>query len=194
MSSLFGNRMSGNITDFHQVEIDPASKLSPFCSVVGQVKIAAGCSIFAGAHIRGDVAPISIGSRTNIQENCCLHVSSGHPLVVGSGVTVGHGAILHGCTIGDNCLVGMGAIVMDGAIVGSNCLVGAGALITQGKVFPAGSLIMGSPARVVRALSEDEIRTQLIEPADSYCRETDLMVDDGLLETPSVSTDVWPEF
>ena len=192
MSNLVGNRMSGAVSDLCRMNAAVTAKLSPLCSVVGEVSIADGCSVFAGAHIRGDVAPISVAARTNIQENCCLHVSSGHPLKIGSGVTVGHGAILHGCSIGDNCLIGMGSIVMDGAVVGEGCLVGAGSLITQGKEFAPKSLIMGSPARAVRKLTDDEIRSQIAEPADSYCELADSMVRDGLMSNPSASDDIWP--
>ena len=98
-----------------------------------------------------------MGENTNIQDNAVLHTTEGTPLVVGSGVTVGHSAILHSCTVGDNTLIGMGAIVLDGAVVGSNCIVGAGALVTGGTVIPDGSMAFGSPARVVRPLREDEI-------------------------------------
>ena len=193
MTSSVGNRMEGAVSDFHQVDIDRSARLSPFCSVVGRVSIGEGCSIFAGTHIRGDVASVRVGDRTNIQENCCLHVSSGYPLAIGEDVTVGHGAILHGCTIGDGCLVGMGSIVMDGAVVGENCLIGAGALVTQGKTFPVKSLIIGSPACAVRELSEEEIRTQIMAPSASYRKLADVMLDDGLMEAPSPLTDIWPE-
>ena len=131
--------------------------LLPGARVNGQVELGAGCSAWYNAVIRGDEAPITVGENTNIQDNCTLHTSFGHPLRVGSGVTVGHNAVLHGCTVGDNCLIGMGAIVLDDAVIGDNCVVGAGALVTQGTVIPAGSMALGSPARVRRALTQEEI-------------------------------------
>ena len=129
----------------------------PGARVNGQVELGAGCSVWYNAVIRGDEAPITVGENTNIQDNCTLHTSFGHPLRVGSGVTVGHNAVLHGCTVGDNCLIGMGAIVLDDAVIGDNCVVGAGALVTQGTVIPAGSMALGSPARVRRALTQEEM-------------------------------------
>ena len=129
----------------------------PGARIAGEVTIASGCSVWYNAVIRGDEAPITVGENTNIQDNCTLHTSFGHPLRVGSGVTVGHNAVLHGCTVGDNCLIGMGAIVLDDAVIGDNCVVGAGALVTQGTVIPAGSMALGSPARVRRALTQEEI-------------------------------------
>ena len=131
--------------------------LLPGARVNGKVELGAGCSVWYNAVIRGDEAPITVGENTNIQDNCTLHTSFGHPLRVGSGVTVGHNAVLHGCTVGDNCLIGMGAIVLDDAVIGDNCVVGAGALVTQGTVIPAGSMTLGSPARVRRALTQEEI-------------------------------------
>ena len=131
--------------------------LLPGARVSGDVTLGRGCSVWYNAVIRGDEAPITVGENTNIQDNCTLHTSFGHPLRVGSGVTVGHNAVLHGCTVGDNCLIGMGAIVLDDAVIGDNCVVGAGALVTQGTVIPAGSMALGSPARVRRALTQEEI-------------------------------------
>ena len=129
----------------------------PGARVSGDVTMGQGCSVWYNAVIRGDEAPIVIGSDTNIQDNCTLHTSHGLPLQVGSGVTVGHNAILHSCTIGDNTLIGMGAIVLDGAVVGRDCVVGAGALVTKGAVIPDGSMALGAPARVKRPLTAEEI-------------------------------------
>lgn len=129
----------------------------PGARISGAVTMGKGCSVWYNAVIRGDEEPITVGENTNIQDNAVLHTTEGTPLVVGSGVTVGHSAILHSCTVGDNTLIGMGAIVLDGAVVGSNCIVGAGALVTGGTVIPDGSMAFGSPARVVRPLREDEI-------------------------------------
>jgi len=120
--------------------------------VIGDVILEEGAGIWFGAVLRGDNEPITIGAGSNIQENCVLHTDMGFPLTVGKGCTIGHAAILHGCTIGDNSLVGMGATVLNGARIGENCLIGAGSLVTEGKVIPDNSLVVGSPARVVRTL------------------------------------------
>ena len=134
-----------------------SSWVAPEAVVIGDVHIGADVGIWFGAVIRGDTEKISIGTGSNIQENCVLHTDPGFPLTIGAGCTIGHKALLHGCAIGNNSLVGMGAIILNGAIIGDNCLVGAGALITERKVFPAGSLIIGSPAKVARALTNAEI-------------------------------------
>lgn len=131
--------------------------LLPGAMVSGDVVMGAGCSVWYHGVIRGDTSPIRIGNNTNVQDNCTLHSSPDYPLTIGSGVSVGHNAILHGCTIGDDTLIGMGAIVLDGAVVGSNCLVGAGALVTGGTVIPDGWMALGSPAKAVRPLRPDEV-------------------------------------
>lgn len=125
--------------------------------VNGDVTMGRGCSVWYNAVIRGDEAPITIGENTNIQDNATLHTSYGHPLRIGSGVTVGHNAILHSCTVGDNTLVGMGAIVLDDAVVGRDCIIGAGALVTGRTVVPDGHMALGAPARVKRTLTPEEI-------------------------------------
>ena len=125
--------------------------------VIGNVVIEEDVSIWFGAVLRGDNEPIRIGRATNIQDLCMLHTDPGAPLSIGAGCTIGHRAILHGCSIGDNTLVGMGAIVLNGARIGNDCLIGAGALVTEGKVIPDGSLVLGMPAKPVRQLSADEI-------------------------------------
>ncbi len=125
--------------------------------VCGEVTMGDKVSIWYNAVVRGDMAPVVIGDETNIQECSVLHVSKGIPLVLGKGVTVGHGAILHSCTIGDNSLIGMGAIVLDGAKIGKNCIIGAGALVTGGTEIPDGSLVIGSPAKVKREMRPEEI-------------------------------------
>lgn len=135
--------------------------------VVGRVKLGNFVSIWFQAVIRGDVDTITIGDRTNIQDGTVVHVAPGHPTVIGNDVSVGHNAIIHGCTIGDNVLVGMGAIVLNGATIGDNSIVGAGALVTQGKVFPPNSLIIGSPAKAVRSLTAEEIQS-IKDNAEEY--------------------------
>jgi carbonic anhydrase/acetyltransferase-like protein (isoleucine patch superfamily) len=126
--------------------------------LIGDVTIGNDSSVFYNAVLRADLASIVVGERTNIQDNVTVHLSLDEGVVIGNEVTVGHNAVLHACTIDDNVLIGMGAIVMDGAHIKKNCIVGAGAIVTQGKEFPEGSLILGSPAHVVRELTEDEIR------------------------------------
>ena len=125
--------------------------------LVGDVEVGDDSSVFYNAVLRGDLAPIRIGRRTNIQDNVTVHVSTDVPTVIGNEVTVGHNAVLHACTIDDNVMVGMGAIVMDGAHIKKNCIVGAGAIETQGKEFPENSLVLGAPAQVVRELTTEEI-------------------------------------
>lgn len=131
--------------------------IAPDAAVIGNVGLGAECGVWFGAVLRGDNEPIRIGARSNIQEHTVIHTDPGFPVTVGEGCTIGHRAILHGCTIGDNSLVGMGAIILNGAVIGSNCLVGAGALVTERKVFADNCLIVGTPAKVVRALTDAEI-------------------------------------
>lgn len=132
--------------------------VAPDASVVGRVKIGRNVGIWFGAAIRGDGEPITIGDDTNVQEHTIMHTDPGFALTIGKGCTIGHRALLHGCTIGDNSLIGMGAIVLNGAKIGNNCLVGAGALVTEGKEFPDGSLIVGSPAKVIRTLDDAAVQ------------------------------------
>lgn len=131
--------------------------IAPTATVIGKVKIGDGVGIWFGAVVRGDGEPIAIGPDSNLQEHVVIHTDPGFPTVVGVGCTVGHRAILHGCTIGDNVVIGMGAIVLNGAKIGDNTIVGAGALVTEGKEIPPGSLVIGSPGKVVRQLTIDEI-------------------------------------
>lgn len=132
--------------------------VAPGARVIGAVELRARASVWFGAVLRGDNEPITVGAGSNIQENSVLHTDMGFPLTIGENCTVGHGAILHGCTLGDCALIGMGATVLNGAVIGPRSLVGAGALVTEGKEFPEGVLIVGRPAKVVRELTEDEIR------------------------------------
>ena len=141
-----------------QPNIAKTAYLVPGAAVVGDVTMEEYSSVWYNAVIRGDLSAIRIGERSNIQDGCVLHSDIGMPLTVGNQVTVGHGAILHSCTIGDNSLIGMGAIVLNGAIIGRNCIVGAGALITQNTVIPDNSLVLGSPAKVKRSLTPEEIQ------------------------------------
>ncbi len=132
--------------------------MAPDAAIYGEVNIARDCSIWFHATIRAGEGDVEIGAGTNVQDNCVIHVDKGYSVRIGENVTIGHGAIVHGCTVGSNTLIGMGAIVLNGAVVGENCIVGAGALVTQNMVIPDGSLVLGSPAKIKRSLREEEIR------------------------------------
>ena len=132
--------------------------VAPGCYVIGNVVLAEGTSVWFGTTIRGDNEIVNIGTDSNIQENSVLHTDLGFPIKIGKNCTIGHKAMLHGCIVEDNSLIGMGATVLNGARIKGNCLVGANSLVTEGKTFPENSLIMGSPAKVVRELTEKEIK------------------------------------
>ena len=138
-------------------EIAEDSWIAPDANIIGKIVVEEGASIWFGATLRGDNEEIRIGAGSNVQENTVMHTDMGFPLTVGKGCTIGHKALLHGCTIGDNSLIGMGAVILNGAKIGKNCLIGANALITEGKTIPDGSLVMGAPGKVVRELDEAAI-------------------------------------
>ena len=138
-------------------EVAEDTWIAPDANLIGRVVVETGASVWFGATLRGDNEPIVVGTGTNIQENSVLHTDMGFPLTIGAGCTIGHKVMLHGCTIGENSLIGMGAIVLNGAVIGRDCLIGAGALITEGKEIPDGSLVMGAPGKVVRQLDEQAI-------------------------------------
>lgn len=163
---MSGQPPTRNVQAFRGVlpRIGRGSWIHDSARVIGDVSLGDNVSIWCGAIIRGDVNSISIGANTNIQDNSVLHVShqterdpAGSPLVIGASVTVGHGVILHGCTIGDECLIGMGAIVMDKVVVEPRVLLGAGSLVPEGKVLSSGYLYIGRPAKLVRALSDEDL-------------------------------------
>jgi carbonic anhydrase/acetyltransferase-like protein (isoleucine patch superfamily) len=135
--------------------------------ILGNVELEEDVGVWFGAVVRGDNERITIGRGSNIQDNCVLHTDPGFPMTVGTRCTIGHRTILHGCTIGDGSLVGMGATILNGARIGKNCLIGAAALVTEGKEFPDGSLVVGAPAKVVRELTDNEIE-QLARSAEHY--------------------------
>ncbi len=138
-------------------QIPASAWVADSAQVMGQVTLGEGASVWFGAVLRGDSDRITVGAGSNVQDASVLHADYGFPLVVGERVTVGHQVMLHGCTIGDESLIGIGAVVLNGAKIGKNCLVGAGALVTEGKEFPDGSMIIGSPAKVVRQLTPEQI-------------------------------------
>jgi carbonic anhydrase/acetyltransferase-like protein (isoleucine patch superfamily) len=141
--------------------------IAPGAVVVGRVTVGPGSSFWFGAVARGDNEPMTIGARTNVQENAVLHSDTGFALTIGDDCTIGHGAIVHGCTVEDGCLIGMGAIILNGAVIGAGSLIGAGALVTEGKVIPPGSVVMGSPGRVVKELDAAG-RARLLASAAGY--------------------------
>lgn len=138
-------------------QVAPSCWIADSAQVIGQVVLGEEASVWFGTVVRGDTESITIGAGSNIQDASVLHADFGKPLVIGKHVTVGHQVMLHGCTIGDESLIGIGAVVLNGARIGKNCLVGAGALVTEGKEFPDGSMILGSPAKVVRQLTPEQI-------------------------------------
>ena len=151
--------------DDRSPQLAPGAWAAPSADLIGDVHLAARASIWFGAVIRADNTPILIGEESNVQDGAVGHSDPGAPLTIGARVTVGHQAILHGCTIADDCLIGMGARILNGAMLGPECLVGAGALITEGKTFEGGSLIVGAPARVVRPLTNAEKRALRVSAA-----------------------------
>lgn len=140
----------------HQVDAHPESWVAPTAVLVGKVRLDAGASVWFGAVLRGDNELIHIGPQSNVQDGCVMHTDMGWPLTLGMGVTVGHNAVLHGCTVGDHSLIGINAVVLNGAKIGNNCIIGANALIPEGKEIPDGSLVVGSPGKVIRQLTEEQ--------------------------------------
>jgi carbonic anhydrase/acetyltransferase-like protein (isoleucine patch superfamily) len=140
-----------------QLPSDGEYWVAPNATVIGDVTLHPGASVWFGAVVRGDNDPITIGRDTNIQDGSVLHSDPGEPLIIGDGVTVGHMVMLHSCEIGDNCLIGIGAVILGRAKIGNNCLIGANTLITEGKVIPDNSLVMGQPGKVVRQLEPGQI-------------------------------------
>ena len=150
-------------------QIDPTAWVAPDANIIGRVVLDADASVWFGATLRGDNEQIRLGPGSNIQECAVLHTDMGYPLVIGANCTIGHRAILHGCTIGDGTLIGMGATILNGARIGNGCLIGACALITEGKEIPDGSLVMGAPGKVVRMLDADA-QARLLLSAQGYQR------------------------
>ena len=150
-------------------QIDPSAWVADTANLIGKVTLGANATVWYGVTIRGDNERITIGPDSNVQEGTVMHTDMGYPLNIGTGVSIGHQAMLHGCTIGDGALIGIQAVIMNGAKIGKGCLVGAGALVTEGKEFPDNSLIIGSPAKAVRTLAEADI-ARLGEIADGYVK------------------------
>jgi len=159
-------------------EIDADTWVAPDANVIGRVRLHAGTSVWFGATLRGDNEWIELGAGTNVQEGCTLHTDMGYPLTIGRDCTIGHNVILHGCVIGDETLIGMGATILNGAKIGKNCLIGAGALITEGKEIPDGSLVMGAPGKVVRQL--DDVAFENLRRSASHYQDNMRRYRDGL--------------
>ena len=156
--------------DGQSPEIDETVYIADGATVIGAVTLGREVSLWSGAVLRGDNDTITIREGTNVQDGAVLHADPGFPLLVGARVTIGHQAMLHGCTIGDGALVGIQAVVLNGAVIGRNCLVGAGALVTEGKSFPDNSLIVGAPARAIRTVSAELLETMRRDTADYVAR------------------------
>lgn len=166
--------------DYFNVKIASTTRIAKDATVLGDVFLGEDCTVLFGAVLRADMGgKIFIGDRSNIQDLVCVHVPLNGDTVIGKDVSVGHGAILHGCTIGDNTLIGMGSIVLDGAKIGNNCLIGAGALVTGKSDIPDGTLVMGSPAKAVRALSQEEIDGMAVN-VNEYIKAGKDLVEQGL--------------
>jgi carbonic anhydrase/acetyltransferase-like protein (isoleucine patch superfamily) len=143
--------------DFRVTTAGDGYWIAPTAVVIGKVKLEKNASVWWGSVLRGDNEPITVGEGSNIQDGCVLHADPGYPLIIGKGVTVGHMAMLHGCVIGDNSLIGIGAVILNGARVGANCLIGAKTLIPEGKEIPANSLVMGAPGQIKREVTEEHV-------------------------------------
>jgi len=141
----------------YQPHIHPETLVFENTIIIGRVDLSRGVSVWPGCVLRADVEAIVVGEDTNLQDGVLVHTNYGMPAIIGKGTTVGHGAIIHGCRIGDNCLIGMGAILLDGAVIEDDCVIGAGALVTEGFVVTRGSLVLGLPGKIVRKLTAEEI-------------------------------------
>lgn len=150
-------------------QVAASAYIAPTAAVIGKVVLAENATVWFGAILRGDNETISIGAGSNVQDSAVMHTDPGFPLTIGAGVSIGHQAMMHGCTVGEGALIGIQAIVMNGAVIGKSCLVGAGALITERKVFPDGCLIIGAPAKAVRELTAEE-REGLLKVAANYAQ------------------------
>ena len=166
--------------DYHQTKIASTAKIAQLSVVTGDVTIGEDSCVLYFSVIRGDAAPVVIGDGVNIQENCTVHTSAGYPVKIGNHVTVGHNVVVHGCTIGDGSLIGMGSVILDGAQIGKHCLVGAGSLVTKHMIVPDGSLVLGSPAKIRRQLTEEEI-SHIYENSVEYLAVSEDLKKHGVL-------------
>jgi carbonic anhydrase/acetyltransferase-like protein (isoleucine patch superfamily) len=170
-----------NLKEKHP-SIDRTAYVNPAATIIGDVHIAASSSVWPGAVIRGDNDTVTVGRGSNVQDGAILHVDANHPLTIGERVSIGHAAVLHGCTVGSGTLVGIHATILNDALIGDNCIVGAGAVVTEGKIFPDRSLILGVPAKVVRPLSDEEIENVSVNAEEYIARASEYKA--GLKERP----------
>ncbi|AUF95224.1 Protein YrdA [Pseudomonas fluorescens] len=174
--------MKYRLGDMH-VETHPTSWTAPTATLIGKVRLQAGASVWFGAVLRGDNELIDIGEGSNVQDGTVMHTDMGSPLTIGKGVTIGHNAMLHGCTVGDHSLIGINAVVLNGARIGKHCIIGANALIAEGKEIPDGSLVMGSPGKVVRELTDaqksmlEASAAHYVHNAERYARDLAVQED-----------------
>ncbi|VVN12299.1 Protein YrdA [Pseudomonas fluorescens] len=174
--------MKYRLGDMH-VETHPTSWTAPTATLIGKVRLQAGASVWFGAVLRGDNELIDIGEGSNVQDGTVMHTDMGSPLTIGKGVTIGHNAMLHGCTVGDHSLIGINAVVLNGARIGKHCIIGANALIAEGKEIPDGSLVMGSPGKVVRELTDaqksmlEASAAHYVHNAERYARDLTVQED-----------------
>ncbi|MBN1167110.1 MAG: gamma carbonic anhydrase family protein [Methanospirillaceae archaeon] len=155
--------------NYHQSPVPDSVFIAPNATLTGDITLGSSANIWFGAVVRADKAAVTIGDGSNIQDTCVVHTSRSFPVIIGRNVSVGHGAILHGCTVEDNVLVGMGAIILNGAVIREGSIIGAGALVSEGKNIPSRSLVLGLPGKVVRDVSEDEYRG-IIHNAEEYVK------------------------
>jgi carbonic anhydrase/acetyltransferase-like protein (isoleucine patch superfamily) len=167
----------------HHPEVHPSAYIAPTGVVIGQVELGAGVSVWFNAVLRGDINSITVGQDTNIQDGCILHVTNVYPVIMGERITVGHGAILHGCHVKSDCLVSMAAVILDGAVIGERSVVAAGAVVAPGTQIPPDSLVMGVPAKVVKTLSQEE-RKKILDDGWSHYRANVSIYRDSLKELP----------
>jgi len=170
----------------HTPHIPSSAFIAPSADVIGRVTLGEEASVWYNATLRGDINDITVGARSNIQDNAVIHLADDYGCYVGELVTVGHSAIIHACRISDECLIGMGSVILDGAEIGPRCIVGAGALVTGGKTFPEGSLILGSPAKIVKILSVKE-QSDIKNWALKYVRQSRLFLENTLRMTEDAS-------
>lgn len=159
-------------------QIHSNSFIEPGAVVLGDVTISENCSIWYNTTVRANRASITVGAGSNIQDNAVVHVDEGYPVRIGEYVTIGHGAIIHGCSIGNDSLIGMGAILLNGAQIGKNCIIGAGALVTQNMIIPDNSMVIGSPAKVIRQITPDEVASNR-RNANVYIQESGSLLSAG---------------
>ena len=165
---------------YRNVKIEKSARIAKQSIILGDVTIGRDSCVLYYAVISGDDAPVTIGAETNIQENCTIHVSHNMPVHIGNNVTIGHNAVIHGCTIGDRTLIGMGTIILDGAKIGTDCIIGAGSLVTKNTIIPDGSLVMGSPAKIKRNLTWEE-KLGIVENSKEYVAVSAKMREQGVL-------------